>query len=118
MSFTWTLEDQPDHLVVRVEGQWQIQSLFQMLDEIAARCREAGYARVLCDLREVRGPLAELSKYLAGARVAEVLKTVKIAALAGPQTMVTGFAAKVAASRGGRLFTTKSEDEARQWLFE
>jgi hypothetical protein len=32
--------------------------------------------------------------------------------------VITGFTERVAASRGGRLFVTKSLDEARQWLFE
>ena len=118
MSFTWTLEDQPDYLLVRAEGQWQLQGVFRLLDEAARRCRDAGYGRVLIDVRNVTGPLAEISRYAAGARVAEVLRGIRVAVLAHPDTVITGFGVRVAASRGGRLFATKSEDEARQWLFE
>jgi hypothetical protein len=74
--------------------------------------------RILCDCRNVRGTLAEMSRYLLGARVAEVLKTIKIAALVAPDALVTGFAARVATRRGGRMLTTKSLEEAHQWLFE
>src|SRR5207302_10105028 len=59
-------------------------SLFQMLDEIAERCREVGHVRVLCDFRNVRGTLAEMTRYLIGVRVAEVLKTIKLAAVVAP----------------------------------
>lgn len=117
MSLTWMLEDQPDHLLVRASGAWQVQGIFRLLDEIAARCRDAGYGRVLLDARDVHEPLAEMTRYAAGARVAEVLKNIKLAVLASPEVLITGLGVRVAASRGGQLFITKSEDEARQWLF-
>ena len=116
MPLTWTIEDQPDHLVVRGDGDWHLQRIFQILDAVAARCRETGYARVLFDARNVHGPLSEISRYAAAARVAEVLKSVKLAVLAAPDAVITGLGVQVAASRGGKLFVTKSEDEARQWL--
>ena len=118
MPLTWTLHDQPDHLLVRLEGQWQLQSLLRMIDEMSRRCQERGYMRVLCDLREVRGPLSESDRYLAGSRIAEVMKSTKVAAIAAADTVVTGFGMKVAERRGGRLFVTKNVDEALQWLFE
>lgn len=117
MALSWTLDDQADHLLVRVEGSWQLRPIFDLLDEIAGRCRDRGHARVLCDVREVQGPLSEITKYLAGTRIAEGMKTVRFAVLAAPDSIVTGFAGSVAARRGGKLFTTKSEAEARQWLF-
>jgi hypothetical protein len=110
-------EDREDHLVVYLEGEWLLPSLLRMFDEIAERCREVGHERILCDCRNVRGPLAEMSKYLIGARVAEVLKTKKLAAVVAPDAHVTGFAGNVAARRSGRLLTTKSLEAAREWLF-
>lgn len=118
MALTWVIEDRKDHLLVQLEGEWLLPSLFRMFDEVAGRCREGGHVRVLFDCRNVHGTLAEVSKYLMGTRVAEVLKGIKAAAVAAPDAHVTGFAGSVAARRGGRLFTTKSLEEARQWLFE
>ena len=118
MALQWVLEDRQDYLLAQLDGEWLLPSLFRMLDEIAERCRENGYVRVLCDCRNVHGPLAEVSKYLLGTRVAEVLPTIKVAAVVAPDAVVTGFAGDVAARRGARLFTTKSLDDARQWLFE
>ena len=118
MALDWVFEDREDHLVVRLEGEWLLPSLFRMFDEIAERCREAGYVRVLCDCRNVSGMLAETSKYLIGTRVAEALESIKLAAVVAPDAYVTGFAGDVAARRGGRLFTTKSLEEARRWLLE
>ena len=117
MALSWVFEDREDHLVVRFDGEWLLPSMFRMLDEAAERCREVGYVRILCDFRNVRGTMAEMSKYLVGTRVAEVLKTIKLAAVVAPDAVVTGFAGNVAARRGGRLFATKSIDEALQWLF-
>ena len=118
MALSWVFEEREDHLVVTLEGEWLLPSLFRMFDEIAARCREGGYERVLCDCRKVHGPLAETSKYLIGTRIAERLRAIRLAAVVAPDAHVTGFAGSVAARRGGRLFTTRSLEEARQWLFE
>lgn len=118
MALHWVLEDRSDYLLVELEGEWLLPALFQMFDEIAGRCREAGYVRALCDCRNVHGPLAEVSKYLLGTRIAEVLQAIKVAAVVAPDAVVTGFAGDVAARRGARLFVTKSLDDARQWLFE
>jgi len=118
MALSWVFEDREDHLVVCLEGEWLLPSLFRMLDETAERCREFGHVRVLCDFRNVRGTLAEMNKYLLGTHVAEALKTIKLAAVVAPDAHVTGFAGNVAARRGGRLLTTKSLEEARQWLLE
>jgi hypothetical protein len=115
---SWTFEHQANLLVVHVEGEWHVEELLAMLDEAAERCRDAGYERVLADFRRVRGTVAELSKYLIGTRIAEVLKTIKLAAVGAPSAVITGFTERIAANRGGRLFVTKSIDEARQWLFE
>jgi len=117
MSLTWILSDQPDHLVVEASGEWQIQSVLRMIEAMAARCRERGLTRALCDLRGVRGPLGSIDRYLAGARVASTMRTVKLAVLAAPDAVVTGFGAAVAANRGAQMFVTKDEDEARRWLF-
>ena len=117
MPLSWVFEDREDHLVVHLEGEWLLPSLFRMLDEIAERCREVGHVRVLCDFRNVRGTLAEMTRYLIGVRVAEVLKTIKLASLVAPDAHVTGFAMRVAERRGGHLLTTKSLEEAHQWLF-
>ncbi|MEK6373864.1 MAG: hypothetical protein AABO58_14355 [Acidobacteriota bacterium] len=88
-----------------------------MIDDIGWRCRDRGFARVLLDARGVRGPLGEPDRYLGGTRIASVLKAIKLAVLAPAEGLITGFAVKVAASRGGHLFATKDIDEARQWLF-
>lgn len=118
MALHWVFEDRQDHLLVHLEGEWLLPALFQMFDEIAERCRDAGYTRALCDCRNVHGPLAEVSKFLLGTRMAEVLPAIKVAAVVEPDAHVTGFAGDVAARRGARLFTTKSIDDALQWLLE
>ena len=74
-------------------------------------------SRVLLDARAVRGPLSELDRYLAGARIASVLQATRVAVLAAPDAVITRFGANVAARRGGQVFPTKDIDEARQWLF-
>ena len=117
MALSWVFEDREDHLVVHLEGEWLLPSLFRMLDEADERCRDVGHVRILCDCRDVHGTLAETTKYLVGARIAEVLRTIKLVAVVAPDAHVTGFAGEVAARRGGRLLTTKSLEEAHQWLF-
>ena len=117
MPLSWELVDEPDHLLARVEGEWQAQSLLKLIDAIGKRCHHHGFTRVLLDVRAVRGPLSELDRYLAGTRIASVLQTTRVAVLAAPDAVITRFGANVAARRGGYLFPTKDIDEARQWLF-
>lgn len=88
-----------------------------MIEAIGRWCRERGYNRVLCDAREVTGPLSELDRYLSGTRVASVLQSIRFAVLAAPEALITRFGANVAARRGGHLYPTKDIDEARHWLF-
>lgn len=118
MPLSWDFDEDSDCLVAKVRGEWHIQSGLQLIDEMARQCRERGSTRILCDLREVRGPLGEADRYLAGTRVAAALKTLKLAVVAAPDAVVTNFAVNVAERRGGRMFTTKSLEEARRWLFE
>ena len=117
MPLSWELVDEPDYLLARVEGEWQAQSLLKLIDAIGERCRYHGFSRVLLDARAVRGPLSETDRYLAGTRIASVLTSTRVAVLAAPDALITGFGANVAARRGGRVFPTKDIDEARQWLF-
>jgi len=117
MPLSWELVDEPDHLLVRIEGDWQVQSMLKMIEAVGKRCRDRGFARVLLDARAVRGPLSETDRYLAGTRIASVLQSIRVAVLAAPDALITGFGANVAARRGGQLYPTKDIDEARQWLF-
>jgi hypothetical protein len=117
VALSWVFVDESDHLLVRVEGEWQVQSMLKLIDAMGGRCRDRGYSRVLVDARAVRGPLSEPDRYLAGARIASELKSTRVAVLAAPNATITGFGANVAARRGGQLYPTKDIDEARQWLF-
>jgi hypothetical protein len=118
MALHWDFEDQPDHLFVRVDGQWQIQSVLKLIDAIAGRCRDGGHVRVLADCREMRGPVGELDRYLSGTHVASALGPIKLAVVVSADAVITRFGMNVAERRGGRLLSTKSFDEARQWLFD
>ncbi|HYM62953.1 MAG TPA: hypothetical protein VEZ11_18850 [Thermoanaerobaculia bacterium] len=117
MPLTWEIEDTPDHLLARVEGSWQIRTLLQLIDEMGRRARLGGHSRIFCDCREVTGMLGEIDRYLAGSHGAYTLGATKLVALVHPDSVVNEFAMKAAARRGGRLFTTKDPEVAREWLF-
>src|SRR5437773_8841848 len=99
MTWHWQIEEQPDHLLVRVEGEWQMQRLLKMLDEVSMVCRQLGYLSVLIDCREVRGHLSEPDRYLAGIRMAEKFGKIRLAALLGRDAAMTKFAERVAVAR-------------------
>jgi len=118
MALSWHFDDRPDHLLVIVDGRWHIQSVLKLIDEIGRRCRERNHLRVLIDMRQAAGPASESDRYLSGVRVASALGQIKVATVIAESEFETGFAARVAERRGGRLFVTKDTEEARQWLFE
>ncbi len=117
MPLSWEFHDEKGHLRVHVDGEWQLQSVLKLIEEIGQECRARGYDRVFGDMSTVRGPVAELDRYLSGARVASILGATRLAVVIAPDAILTGFAANLAARRGGRLFATKDADEAAQWLF-
>lgn len=117
MPLRWTIEDQSDHLLVRVEGLWHIQPILKLIDLIAVRCREDGYSRVLCDCRALQSHFNEVDRFLAAVRVADRLGATQLAVLVAADAVVTPSAAKAAARRGGRVFVTRDPEEARRWLF-
>jgi hypothetical protein len=115
-KFVWEITTQADHLVALVSGTWNVKGVLEMVDDIARTCRATGHSRVLCDLRQMRGNIAEMEKYMVGVRIAEAGQSIRFAALAAADTTVTHFAGRVAAKRGGSLLTTKDEQEALEWL--
>ena len=116
MTWHWQIEEQPDHLLVRVEGEWQMQRLLKMLDEVSVVCRQLGYLSVLIDCREVRGHLSEADRYLSGTRMAEKFGKIRLAALLSKDAAMTKFAERVAVARGAAVLVTKDPDEAQRWL--
>src|SRR5262249_24640672 len=116
MPMQWSIEDAPDHLLVKVEGDWLLTLALKMLDEVGKACRTRGYNRVLIDCRAQGGLINEMDKFVAGSRIAQRFGATRVAAVFSPGLRITGFARKVAARRGGNLFVTIDMDEAQRYL--
>ena len=112
----WTFEDAPDHLLITVEGDFLLQPVLRLLDEIRQECRSRGYDRVLVDCRTMGGLVSEGDKFVFGSRLAERLGAVRVAAVFSPGVTITGFAMRVAARRGGKFFGTTEMNDALRYL--
>ena len=118
MPVRWTIEDQRDHLLVRVEGRWHFPSIRKLIDEMGRTCSELACRRVFCDLRAVVGTASEQERYVLGIQIADRLQGTRLVVVASPAAFVNQFAVKVANRRGAQMFVTVDLDEARRWLFE
>ena len=112
----WTIEDAPDPLFVRVEGEFVLSSALKMFDEVERVCRARGSERILIDWRAASGLIAEDDKFLGGTRIAERFGSARIAMVFSAGLRITGFAGNVAARRGGNLFVTDDIAEAESYL--
>ena len=116
MPMTWTIEDASDHLVIRAEGEWHSQSILEMIDAAARGVKESGHSRLLIDVRAVHGHLAENDRYLAGVRIADRLRHLRVAMLVNENLHVNRRGLNAALRRGAQLFGTTDFEEALQWL--
>ena len=112
----WTIDEAPEQLQVRVEGEFILSSALKMFDEVERVCRARGCDRVLLDLREASGLIAEDEKFLSASRVAQRFGSARVAAVFSSGPRITGFAGNVAARRGGNLFVTDDINEAQSFL--
>ena len=116
MPMRWDIEDASDHLVVRAEGEWHTQSILRMIDEGARVAKESGHSKVLIDCREVHGHLAENDRYLAGVRIAERLRGIRVAVVGRKDLHYNRRGMNAALRRGAEMLATSDVDEALQWL--
>jgi hypothetical protein len=115
MKFHHRMIEKQDHLLVLVGGKWRGEAGFSLIDLIASECRRLGCERVLIDGNAVYGELPDLDRFIAGERIAAVLRGIRMALVCQPH-YVTKFSETVAVNRGAMFFTTADPDQAMRWL--
>jgi hypothetical protein len=116
MPMQWQVEDASDHLVIRAEGEWHSESVLKMIDDGARAARESGHTRILIDCRNVHGHFAENDRYLAGVRIGERLRDIRVAVLGSEEVHINRRGLNAALRRGVEMIVTKDMEEALQWL--
>lgn len=115
MTEQYVFEEYPGYALVKVAGSWRRDLLLKYIDRIAIDCRFHGCDRVLVDALEVGGQLTDIDRFVAGERVAEVCKGIRMAAIL-PAHQINKFGEFVATSRGAELLVTSDRDQALKWL--
>ncbi|HET7451426.1 MAG TPA: hypothetical protein VFL12_01675 [Thermoanaerobaculia bacterium] len=103
-------------LRLSLEGSWNLEEVFAVIDRIRWETELAGIDRAFADMRSVEGPIPALDRFFAGERVASVLGSrVRLAVLSRPE-LIDKLGENAAVNRGARILVTASEPEALEFL--
>jgi hypothetical protein len=104
-------------LLLKVTGEWDVDSMRGVIDAIAVECEQRRCHRVLMDGLdiEIAGKVLEFERFLVGQHIAAVLRHVRLAALF-PAEQINRFAESIAVKAGAEFFVSSDRDEALRWL--
>jgi hypothetical protein len=113
----YQLEEADGMLLLKVTGEWDVDSMRGVIDAIAVECDQHRCHRVLLDglALEIAGKVLEFERFLVGQHIAAVLRHVRLAALF-PAEQINRFAESIAVKGGAEFFVSSDRDEAIRWL--
>ncbi len=110
--------NKPDHLYVKISGEWTTENAVQMIYEIKEEADRQNTKLLLVDSSGLSVPENEMIRFYTGEKVAEVFGfRYKIAAVSVPHK-VNQYAETVAVNRMARFKVFFGETEARNWLLQ
>jgi len=116
MGLEVVTEVKPDFLRVMASGEYSLDDLYSLIEQIRTEADKAVRRMVLIDARGILGDISDADQFFAGRKIAEIfgsrLKTVVIR----NNHSDTKLGEAVAVSRGARFLVTESEEEALDWL--
>ena len=117
MPLHYQLEEADGMLLLKVTGEWDVDSMRGVIDAIAVECGQRHCHRVLADGLdvEIAGKVLEFERFLVGQHIAAVLRHVKFAALF-PAEQINKFGESIAVKGGAEFLVTSDRKEALQWL--
>lgn len=117
MPLQYQLEEADGMLLLKLRGEWDVDSMRDVIDAIAVECEQRRCHRVLADglHMEIAGKVLEFERFLVGQHIAAVLRHVRMAALM-PAEQINKFAESIAVKGGAEFFVTSDRDEALRWL--
>jgi hypothetical protein len=118
MAFALTVTSRGDYLEFSVKGEWTLENVYGLLEAVRREADSQHFDRVLVDARAVTGAPAEMARFKAGVRAAEVLGAkIRLAALT-PAALVNKFGENAAVNRGARLRVLGDPAQALAWLLQ
>ncbi len=116
MALTATTETYPEYLKVVVAGNWSLDGILKVIENLKGEADQAGRNRILADLRDIAGgdpPVGE--RYDAGRHVAMFLPGYRLAVVTYAR-QIQHVAEMAANNRGAVMAMFASEEEAVSWL--
>jgi hypothetical protein len=106
-----------DHLVVRIQGKADPESITEVLRRVKDLALEESLARILIDTTRVERPLPRVTGFLAGESIAGILPPpFKVAVVSPMSPHARRLAEDAAINRGANVMATNNEQEALDWL--
>jgi len=116
MSLEFSTEVLPDHIQIKLTGEYAFGDLMKHVEIMKAAADAAGRNHMLIDARTIEGRMTESEKFFVGSHIAEVFGIrLKVAVLA-PSGHVTKLGEMAAVNRGARFMATECQTEAIEWL--
>ena len=108
--------DKDDHVVVRADGDWTVETFRHIVDFARAEALAHGTHRILLDMRAVSRPDSAYTRYLGGLYIAHTMGSRYRIAAIGEADNVTHYGETVARNRGSDLMAFSDEERAIYWL--
>ena len=116
MGFQVVTEVGPGFLRVTASGEYSLDDLYALVEQIRAEADKSVQHSVLVDARGILGEMSDADQFFAGRKVAEMFGSrIKVAVIGNDHTE-TKLGEAVAVSRGARFLITDSEEKALNWL--
>jgi hypothetical protein len=116
MGFQVVTELGPDFLRITASGEYSLDDLYALIEQIRTEADKAVHNVVLVDARGILGEMSDADQFFAGRKVAEMFGSrIKVAVIRNDHAE-TKLGEAVAVSRGARFLITNSEEEALNWL--
>ena len=116
MSLEFSTEVLPDHIQIKLIGEYTFGDLMKNVEKMKDAADAADRKLMFIDARSIEGRMTESEKFFVGSHIAEVFGIrLKVVVLA-PDGHVTKLGEMAAVNRGARFLATESEAEALEWL--
>ena len=106
------------YLHITAKGLWTTEEAIHTLEEAKSEAETRDIYRLLVDLRSLKMPESDFTRYETGDYLSQILRPpYKVAALANFED-ITRFTEDVAVNRGANVKVFSKETDAREWLLK
>lgn len=113
-------QNKDEHLEVQVEGEWILEDIENLIDEIKQRAIKGSFEKILIDARELKAPTqnAYMTRFYTGQQISKVLRPPMRVAAVSKSEIMAGETEMAARNRGAIFVVFTDVQDAINWLLQ